>query len=262
MNHETHALYLYGFINTPFFLNSESPQQLFGVDPQYPVYIHHCANLQAIVSWVALTDFTGEKGEHHLQDVTWITPRVCHHAQIIDYFRARTSVYPISFGTLFSNLIALEHEMIQRKPEIAQMLQHITGCEEWALEATLNRQQAVEILLTEALQTGKYTLPENLGRRHLEEQKLRRTLQAGLNHWLSECGISLQNSLKNVTRDFRDRRLSADKVFHWAYLLPQENVAAFQAHITTLTARYEQYGFQFRITGPWAAYSFCQQNPS
>jgi hypothetical protein len=101
-------------------------------------------------------------------------------------------------------------------------------------------------------------LPEGAGRRHLEEQKLRRTLTADLNAWLAECLDSLQNELRPLMRDFRSRRLLDDKILHWAYLLPVEQVAAFQQQVSNITSRYEVYGFSFRVTGPWAAYSFCQ----
>lgn len=59
-------------------------------------------------------------------------------------------------------------------------------------------------------------------------------------------------------RDFHSRRLSDDKVLHWAYLLPVEKVAVFQQQVNAISRHYEAYGFNFRVTGPWAAYSFSQ----
>jgi len=247
------AIYLYGFT-----LPDSVAPPILGVDDQHALSIHQCADLNAVISSVVLGDFTGEIGESNVQNIVWLTPRACRHAQVIDRLMEQGSVYPLSFGTLFSNLSALEQEMTRRSTEVLAVLQHIAGCQEWSLEAMLDRKQAVDSLLAEGLQSGRFCLPEGVGRRHLEEQKLRRTLTADLNGWLSECLDSLQNELRPLMRDFRSRRLLDDKILHWAYLLPIEQVAAFQRQVSNITSRYEVYGFSFRVTGPWAAYSFCQ----
>jgi hypothetical protein len=149
--------------------------------------------------------------------------------------------------------------MQRRAKDVLAILEHISGCEEWALEATLDRKQAIERLFVEGLQLGRFVLPESAGRRHLEEQKLRRSLNNELNDWLVDCLTAWQTELSTMARDFRSRRLSDEKVLHWAYLLPVEKVPTFQEHVADLTERYASYGFSFRVTGPWAAYSFCQR---
>ncbi len=247
------AIYLYGFT-----LPDSVAPSILGVDDEHLISAHQYAGLNALISSVVLGDFTGEVGENNVQNIAWLTPRACRHALVIDKLMEQGAVYPLSFGTLFSNLSALEQEMKRRSTEVLAVLQHIAGCQEWSLEATLDRKQAVDALLAEGLQSGRFCLPDGAGRRHLEEQKLRRTLTADLNHWLAECLTSLQNELSHLMRDFRSRRLSDDKVLHWAYLLPVEKVAAFQQQISALSSHYKAYGFNFRVTGPWAAYSFSR----
>lgn len=249
----TQAIYLYGFT-----LPDSVAPPILGVDNQHPINAHQCAGLNAVISPVLLSDFTGEIGENNVQNVAWLTPRACRHALVVDKLMVQGSVYPLPFGTLFSSLSTLEQEMTHRSTEVLEILRHITGCQEWSLEATLDRKQAVDSLFAEGLHSGRFGLPEAAGRRHLEEQKLRRTLSTDLNDWLTQCLTSLQNELRPLMRDFRSRRLSDDKVLHWAYLLPVEEVAAFQQQVSNIADRYEAYGFSFRVTGPWAAYSFCQ----
>lgn len=250
-----HAIYLYGFT-----LPEVKPLAVLGVDDTHSVSLHSHADLTAIISSVLLADFTGEVGENNLQNVAWLTPRACRHALVIDNAMRQAAVYPVPFGTLFSNTDALEQEMQRRAMEVLTVLAHITGCEEWALEATLDRKQAVEALLTEGLTSGQFSLPDNVGRRHLEEQKLRRTLNNELNDWLVDHLNLWQTELTELARDFRSRRLSDDKIVHWAYLLPIEKVSAFQARVADITERYADYGFSFRVTGAWPAYSFCQRS--
>jgi len=254
------AIYLYGFTQSPP-LSNEGVVDLppiLGVDDQHPVRLHQCAGLNAVISSVALGDYTGEIGENNVRNIAWLTPRACRHALVLDKLMEQCSVYPLSFGTLFSGLSALEEEMTRRSSEVLAVLRHIAGCQEWSLEATLDRKQAVDALLAEGLQSGRFSLPEATGRRHLEEQKLRRNLTADLNEWLTQSLTLLQKELGSLTRDFRSRRLLDDKVLHWAYLLPVAQVAAFQQQVSAIAKRYEVYGFNFRVTGPWAAYSFCQ----
>jgi hypothetical protein len=247
------AIYLYGFT-----LSEVIEPKVLGVDNSHAVSTHRYADLNAIISPVALADFTGEVGEDNLQNVAWLTPRACRHALVIDKTMLSGSVYPVPFGTLFSNLQALEQEMQRRTTEVTTVLKHITGCEEWAVEASLERKQAVDALFSQGLQSGRFVLPDSVGRRHLEEQKLRRTLNNELNAWLVDCLSTLQSELMALAYDFRERRLSEEKVLHWAFLLPVEQVSAFQAQVADLTECYASYGFNFRVTGPWAAYSFCR----
>jgi hypothetical protein len=247
------AIYLYGFT-----LPDSVAPPILGVDDEHPLSDHPCAGLNAVISSVALGDYTGEVGESNVQNIAWLTPRACRHALVIERLMEQGPVYPLSFGTLFSGLRALEQEMTQRSAEVLAVLRHITGCQEWSLEATLDRKQLVDALLTEGLQSGRFSLPDAAGRRHLEEQKLRRNLTADLNDWLTRSLTSLQNELRPLTQDFRSRRLLDDKVLHWAYLLPVAQVPAFQQQVSAIANRYEVYGFNFRVTGPWAAYSFCQ----
>lgn len=257
------AVYLYGFTKNPPSLplvngGAGDLPSILSVDDQHPLSVHQYAGLTAIISSVVLGDYTGDVGENNVQNIAWLTPRACRHALVIGSLMEQGAVYPLSFGTLFSNLSALEQEMKQCSTQVLAVLEHIAGCQEWSLEARLDRKQAVDVLLTEGLQSGRFCLPEGAGRRHLEEQKLRRMLTGELNGWLAECLTSLQNELSPFMRDFRSRRLLDDKVLNWAYLLPVEKVAGFQRQVSAISSRYQAYGFSFRVTGPWAAYSFSR----
>lgn len=247
------AIYLYGFT----FPGTVVPSVL-GVDDEHILTDYNSSGLNAIISSVALVDFTGEAGENNLQNVAWLTPRACRHALVIDKLMEQGAVYPLSFGTLFSNVKALEQEMKSRANAVLAVLHHVSGCQEWSLEATLYRKKAVDYLLVEGLQSGHFTLPESVGRRHLEEQKLRRSLASELNGWLTESLTLIQDELSPLMHDFRSRRVTEDKVLHTAYLLPVEKVAAFQQQVSAISKRFEPCGFNFRVTGPWAPYSFSQ----
>ena len=247
------AIYLYCFT-----LPTSSSLAILGVDDEHIISNYSCGGINAVISLVALADFTGETGEINLQNIAWLSSRACRHALIINKMLEQGSVYPLSFGTLFSNISALEQQMYQRAQDVLHVLHRIGGCQEWSLEATLDRRQAVDALMAEGLESGQICLPEAAGRRHLEEQKKRRNFSANLNNWLIERLDDLQNELRPLSLDFCPRRITDDKVLHWAYLLPIEKVTDFEQKVMAITSHYEVFGFKFRVTGPWAAYSFCR----
>jgi hypothetical protein len=177
---------------------------------------------------------------------------------VVEQAMAVGPVYPLPFGTLFSGLAALDQEIELRCVEIAEVLRQVKGCQEWSVEAALDRKQAVEYLLHEHVQSGQTVLPESAGRRHLEEQKLRRALDAGLGEWLGQAMAPVQAGLAALSRDWRSRRLRDDTVLHWAYLVPTEQADAFGQAVTAILEDHKRQGLRFRLTGPWPPYTFSQ----
>ena len=247
------AVYLYCFS-----LPGISVPQVTGVDEDRGIQALNLGGLSAVVGSVALADFTGETGELNLQNIAWLGPRACRHAAVVEQVMARAPVFPLPFGTLFSSLSALEREIDRRHNEVAAALEHVTGCQEWSVEVSLDRARSIDCLLDEGLQTGRIKLPEAVGRRHLEEKKLRRQLASELNGWADERLASLQNRLEPIARDFRPRRFSENLICHWAYLVPSEQVELFRDLVGQFSTQQEAYGLAFRLTGPWPPYTFCQ----
>ncbi len=210
---------------------------------------------------VDVRDYTGDLGEQHLQDIAWLGPRACRHAGVLDQAMATGPVFPLPFGTLFSGWSALEQAIEQRSAEITNTLRQVAGCQEWSVEGTLNHKQAVDFLLAEGLRSGLHRLPEAAGRRHLEEQKLRRTLAAQLEEWLDPRLADIHRALAALSRDSRPRRLLNDRVLHWAFLVPVNQIEAFRQTLDAITDSQTPTGLNLRLTGPWPAYTFCQSAP-
>jgi hypothetical protein len=229
-----------------------------GVDESQPIQVHTLGGLSAVAGWVALDDFTGVSGEANLQDIAWLGPRACRHAVVVEQVMAAAPVFPLPFGTLFSSLSALEQEIGRRSSEVASLLEQVAGCEEWSVEVTLDRLKSMDYLLSEGLQSGLFKLPDSAGRRHLEEKKLRRQVASDLDGWVDERMESLQQELMPLARDFRTRRLTENKISHWAYLVPVGQVPSFRVKVDYIAAREEEYGLAFRVSGPWPPYTFCQ----
>jgi hypothetical protein len=232
-----------------------------GVDERWPHQIQNYGGIAAIVGVVEVRDFIGDLGESHLGDIAWLGPRACRHAAVVEQAMAAGPVFPLPFGTLFSGWGALDQAIGERATEIADTLNWVAESQEWSVEGTLERQQAVDFLLQEGLQSGRFSLPEAIGRRHLEEQKLRRTLAAELNDWLEHRLMAIQQELAALCRDCRPRRLLEGRILHRAYLVPVHQTEAFRRTVRAMTDHHEPSGLHLRLTGPWPPYTFCQSTP-
>lgn len=247
------AVYLYCF-TLPGLPVPQGP----GVDETRPVSVHHFGGLAAVVSPVALQDFTGEAGERNLQDIAWLGPRACRHAAVVVQAMAAGPVYPLAFGGLFSGLEALDLEIGKRRTDIAAVLRQVEGCQEWSVEGTLDRKQAIDRLLAEGLRAGRFSLPEATGRRHLEEQKLRRALVPEVDGWIGQHMAAIQQELAALSRDCRPRRLRDEIILHWACLVAVGQADDFGQAVNAIASGYGHHGLRLRLTGPWPPYSFCQ----
>lgn len=254
--HSGQALYLYAF-TWPGQPVPAGP----GVDENQRIQIHTHGGIAALVGEVDVRDYTGDLGEQHLQDIAWLGPRACRHAAVLDQAMATGPVFPLPFGTLFSGWSALEQAIEQRSAEINNTLRQVADCQEWSVEGTLNHKQAVDFLLAEGLRSGLHRLPEAAGRRHLEEQKLRRTLAAQLEDWLDPRLADIHRALAALSRDSRPRRLLNDRVLHWAFLVPVNQIEVFRQTLDAITDSQTPTGLYLRLTGPWPAYTFCQTAP-
>ena len=84
------------------------------------------------------------------------------------------------------------------------------------------------------------------GKRYFEEQRLRAACDQELSRWLQEVRRELWTDLRQYAAEVRERRLLSreatgsdqDMVWNWAFLLPRQAVAGFQARIQDANARY------------------------
>jgi hypothetical protein len=150
----TQAIYVYGFVPS----NRLAPAML-GVDDAHSLELHACDGLVAVVSLVLLVDFESFDSEDNSQYLAWLTPRACRHSAVIDKVMEQGAIYPLSFGTLFSSVNALELVMTQRSNDVSASLAHIADCQEWSLEVTVDRNQAVDNLLAEEVDASAYRKP-------------------------------------------------------------------------------------------------------
>ncbi|WP_058557737.1 GvpL/GvpF family gas vesicle protein [Thiohalocapsa sp. ML1] len=251
------AVYLYGFVSDSG-AASGLPPALPAVDPERPLGLYRHAGLIALVSPVRRTDFDGDDGAANLADIGWVGPRALRHQAVLDAALAEAAVYPLPFGTLFSSPAALAAEMELRRDDIGAALARLAGCAEWAVQGELDRDAALDALVRDAIVAGDWTPPAAPGRRHLEEQRLRRELDAELDNWAEAAAATLADALAAASRGHAQRRIPAGQTlaFNWAFLVPTDGLDDFHAAIDTTGPVLAGHGLRVVCKGPWPGYSF------
>lgn len=249
------ALCLYCFARA-----GETPlADLPGVDERRPPFLHRHDGIAAVVSVVDRADYAGPTGEAQLADLAWVAPRALRQEAVLRRVMAVESVFPMPFGTLFSSFAALEQTMQARRAAITEVLGRVAGCEEWAVQAALDRRRVVDARVEAAIADGSYQPAAAAGRRHLEEQRLRRGLESNLDNWLAGISAPLLDELCAITRGVAARRVvvGQDLAFNWAFLVPAAALDPFRARVEEAAHHLVRVGLQLSCKGPLPPYSFC-----
>jgi hypothetical protein len=252
------AAYVYCFSHTDILVQAAQAREVPGSVEVHP---HRRAGIAAIIDWVALKDFSGAEGERNLQDLAWLGPRLRRHGAIIDEIKTRGAVFTLPFGTLFSSLEALDHEMEVRCDLIVSTLQKVNQCDEWALECRIDHDLALEAQFIEKLTREQIDLPSSPGRRHLEEKRIRREIAFDLDNCLQPHIEWIRIALAENAKDFRCRSGAENLAFNWAFLVANPDRDVFLERADEMINRGAETGLNIRLTGPWPPYSFCACSP-
>jgi len=242
------------------------PLEGVGLEETGRLHVTEFRDLAAVWSPVALADFCGPQAEKHLEDLSWIGPRVIRHQEVVAGVMRHSPVLPARFGTIFSTLASLEKVLHRRHDTIAAVLERLADREEWAVKGLLDRAMAKERLFLGKLAQEAARLEDlSPGKRYFEVQRLRAACDRELPRWLKEVRRELWADLGRYATEARERRLLprevtgqvTEMIFNWAFLVLTRDVAPFQERIQAANARLADFDLRLECTGPWPPYSFC-----
>jgi hypothetical protein len=242
------------------------PLEGVGLDGTGRLQVAKFRDLAAVWSPVDLADFCGPQAEKHLEDLSWIGPRVIRHQEVVAGVMRHSPVLPARFGTIFSTMASLEQVLRRRHDTIAAVLERLADREEWAVKGLLDRALAKERLFLGKLAQEAARLEDlSPGKRYFEEQRLRAACDRELPRWLKEVRRELWADLGGYATEARERRLlprevtgqGTEMIFNWAFLVFARDVATFQDRIKVANARLADFDLRLECTGPWPPYSFC-----
>jgi Gas vesicle synthesis protein GvpL/GvpF len=237
-----------------------------GIDEHFPLEVRKFGgNLAAVFAWVKIEDFCGQEAEARMQNLEWLGPRACRHEAVIERMMRLSPVLPAHFGTLFSSPERLAEFVFRHRSGITSFLNSVTGMEEWAVKATLDRARARDRILSEILPPEEGVRASSPGVRHFQEQRARARAEKEVNRWLKTvCGRVVEGLNRAASRSRRRKVLpwgsegrGGGVVLNWAFLVAEGRLAAFQAEVNQANAEYAPYGLVLEASGPWPPYSFC-----
>ena len=242
-----------------------------GLQEELALRLHGLGSLAAVVCPVSLEDFSGPEAEARLQDTAWLMPRIRRHEQVVEQAMALSPVLPLRFGTIFSSLETLGKQVQPHWGAIEAFLDQAAGREEWAVKAYWDKAQTLKRLSRERQeQEAERLAAMKPGQRYFEEKKLAAASQRELGRWLARAlepvaqalaqhaAESLARGLVNLPSREGEHEMAAN----WAFWVPRESVAAFQAQVQKSQAAHSTQGLLVECSGPWPPYSFapCLEN--
>lgn len=246
-----------------------------GIDPACPVYAlpfsHPAANtdriLQAIVSQVSLRDFGQERLEENLDDMRWLEAKVRSHQDILGTVAASHTLMPMRFCTLYRTEERIREMLEQHHADFVQALTRLEGKREWGVKVYCDNQvlaqrtgqvsdgvKEIEAEMATKSSGAAYFLKEKLEATIAAEAERISDAFAQRSHDLlsSRAAEAIISSLQSKKLTGRPEAM----VLNGAYLVAQDQLAAFRAELVSLQDEYGDLGFSYEMTGPWPAYNF------
>jgi hypothetical protein len=230
-----------------------------------PLLFHAIRGITAVFESVPLDVFCGPDWEPNVHDPSWLIPRTVRHEKIIEQVRARSSVIPVRFGTIFSSLDSLNSFLVQNEQVIKEFFVEIEGKSEWGVKGFVNRERArerAERILIEEEAEFLSTLPT--GRRYFEERKILSRADEVVRERLNTVFEAVWEDLSRHAFRIHDLSIiegmnfqdDLEAVFNRAFLVPESSLASFKDCLERSAGFYKADGIVFSMSGPWPPYSF------
>lgn len=222
------CLYLYGITLNRSELSAALPAPL------------ECVSTERLAAWVQR--LTAEQCSPRvidgiLRNIEAAGPLARRHERVLELAMGYGSVLPARLYTLFSGAEALRVYLTQNEERLVSVLDQLNGRREWG----------IKLYFTEAGQGA--ALPVRVQQRELIDRTVRRVL-GGL------TPLAAQIRLKPCfPRQVSEQ--SQALVLNVSVLVDMSAEAVFNTEVMRLAGQKELDGFEFQLSGPWPAYSFC-----
>jgi hypothetical protein len=276
------AYYVYGIVR------SDGSQPLEGLPaegicPACPVYalpypypattaseaVLHSADqtIQAIVSRVSLRDFGPERLDENLDDMRWLEARVRAHQGILDAVAASRTLIPMRFCTIYRSEERVRKMLEQHHAGFVKALARLDGKREWGVKVYCDSQvlaQKVGLVSDRAKKLEAEIAARSSGAAYFLRKKLDETITEEAEHVRDEFAQRSHDRLavhaaEAVINPLLAKELTGRKeplVLNGAYLVAEEQLAAFRAELTALQDECGNLGFSYEMTGAWPPYNF------
>jgi hypothetical protein len=269
------AYYVYGVVGS----DGDRPLAglpLAGIEPAYPIYPLACLadsagqGLQAIVSQVPLRDFGPERLEKNLDDMRWLETKARVHQDILDRVAAGQTLIPMRFCTLYHSEAHIQAMLEQHRAAFVQTLARLAGKREWGIKVYCDSQTLAREVgqVSDRLKTLEAEIAaKSSGAAYFMRKKLEETTAEEVEHFCDEAAQHSHERLAGhaaeaIVNPLRAKELTGrpePMILNGAYLVAEEQLAAFRAEVAALQDEYGSLGLAYELSGPWPSYNFVEE---
>ena len=258
--------YVYGIMATAA-IAAFQRQQIDGIDPEHEIEFLSLEGLTAIVSKVDGEMFGAEALNVNLKDSRWVREHVRAHAQILEHFRASTTLVPLRFGTVYDSPSEVTIDLENRYGTYINLLSKLAGKQEWGLRIyrdstvllahlSASDQKVNDSLLSISKGVARFVQEEMNGLGTNEDEQNAELLTA---HCVKKSHDVLSQQAENAV--FKalvpgNNDGKGEMIANVAYLVDDKEQNSLKAALAKLKDQYENLGFIFEMTGPWPPYHF------
>ena len=189
----------------------------------------------------------------------------CRHEEVVERAMIHSPVLPMRFGTIFGSHKSLQVRLKKYYDGIKLFLHMVSGKDEWAVKAFLNRAGACGQFLKETHAARSREIPVSPGALYLKERQMRAFCKDAVNRSVEEICKSTGEELGRIASDLSVRKPLArealggekDMIINWAFLVSRDMAPDFCARVRRANELSAVPGLVFEISGPWPPYSFC-----
>jgi hypothetical protein len=224
--------------------------------------------LKAVVEPVSALEFSPALLDQKLQSLDWVAVIARKHEAVLEQAMCHGAVIPARLCTLFSRDDAVKRTLVEHHDRFLATLSRLKGREEWGLKVFCDdaRLKVAVTADNPDLQDDEAAMAAAspghafvLRKKH--EARLEEMALAHLDALLDQ----IIEGVEHVSDDVRVRAIlpasategSDPMVLNLAALVNVTNRAAFIDAVSEMQTAFSVEGLTCELTGPWAAYSFC-----
>jgi len=256
------GIYVYGIVEGAAALPEDVPM---GVGGHGRVSLLGVDGIRAVVSQVSLAEFAGDALHANLQDPEWLEAAVVAHEGILARLREASTVLPLRFGTVFEDERQATDALAELAEGFREDLERLHGCGEWSLKVVSDWDSLVAWVEAAderiaALRAELRSSPE--GRSFFLRRRVERIVAEEARAVQRNVVADALGLLADVAEDAVSTDLialgeaSGPVVARASYLVDARGERELRRVIEEVESRHASAGFSFRLTGPWAPYSF------
>jgi len=267
---EGHGYYVYGIVGSVGERNqvfSEKPGFSKGIDPAHPVYALPYQAIQAVVSQVSLQEFGQEALEANLNDIKWVEAKVLAHQRVLEAVLGSHTLVPMRFCTIYRSESGVQEMLARHYDDFVEALGRLAGKQEWGVKVFCDGETLAQ-RVGEASDRVKELRAEmerkSRGAAYFLKKKMDEAIAEEVERASDEYAQRSHDRLSNhaeesVINPLQSRELTGRKeamVLNGAYLVAEDQLAAFRAELERLAEEHGDLGFVYEMTGPWPPYNF------